>query len=315
MQDKEKSCAEGLWDMNFRTCRYFLTVCEMGTINAAARKLYISQQSLSQHMKRLEEELGVQLFRRENPLVLTPAGECVKKASQMILQTIEEMKQEIAACQEEVGGQLSIGMLDYGTPDFMPALMEAFLVQYPNVQFRTVELDQEDGMPDDIPLLISARDLGSGYKCEVLFTDQLAVCVSDSLLQQQYGAAWKSHKEALQNGDIHALEGCPFVQHWHTPLQDLTKECFRQNHFRPEYLPVTGSIQLATRLCISGKVACTTFIGQSRKEPSMPPAYLLPMHPKDIPAGYISYRSGQELSPLEKRFIDTTREYFSKGLF
>ena len=33
--------------MNFRTCKYFLTVCELGTINAAARKLFISQQSLS----------------------------------------------------------------------------------------------------------------------------------------------------------------------------------------------------------------------------------------------------------------------------
>ena len=60
--------------MNFRTCKYFLTVCELGTINAAARKLFISQQSLSQHIRKLEAELGVQLFHRDNPLVLTQAG-------------------------------------------------------------------------------------------------------------------------------------------------------------------------------------------------------------------------------------------------
>ncbi len=48
--------------MNFRTCKYFLTVCELGTINAAARKLFISQQSLSQHIRKLEAELKVQLF-------------------------------------------------------------------------------------------------------------------------------------------------------------------------------------------------------------------------------------------------------------
>lgn len=49
--------------MNFRTCKYFLMVCDMGTINAAARKLYISQQSLSEHMRKLEKELGVQIGR------------------------------------------------------------------------------------------------------------------------------------------------------------------------------------------------------------------------------------------------------------
>ena len=63
--------------VNFRSFRYFLTVCEMGTINAAARKLYISQQSLSQHIRKMEEELGCQLFNRDNPLGLTEAGRCV----------------------------------------------------------------------------------------------------------------------------------------------------------------------------------------------------------------------------------------------
>ena len=52
--------------MNFRTCKYFLTVCELGTINAAARKLFISQQSLSQHIRKLEAELGKPLFTRSH---------------------------------------------------------------------------------------------------------------------------------------------------------------------------------------------------------------------------------------------------------
>ena len=82
--------------MNFRTCKYFLTVCELGTINAAARKLFISQQSLSQHIRKLEAELGVQLFHRDNPLVLTQAGQCVKKAAQTVLDTMEQMEKEIA---------------------------------------------------------------------------------------------------------------------------------------------------------------------------------------------------------------------------
>ena len=106
--------------MNFRSCKYFLTVCEMGTINAAARKLYISQQSLSQHIRKLETEVGTQLFHRDNPLVLTPAGQVMKKTAQTILDALEQMDREIAVCRGDVVSQLTVGMLDYGTPDFMP---------------------------------------------------------------------------------------------------------------------------------------------------------------------------------------------------
>ena len=131
--------------MNFRTCKYFLTVCELGTINAAARKLFISQQSLSQHIRKLEAELGVQLFHRDNPLVLTQAGQCVKKAAQTVLDTMEQLEKEIAVCRGDVVSQLTIGMLDYGTPDFMPPLMELFLQQEPHVMLSTRELYQDDG--------------------------------------------------------------------------------------------------------------------------------------------------------------------------
>ena len=77
----------------------------------------------------------------------------------------------------------------------------------------------------------------------------------------------------------------PFVRHWRTPLQALTEQCFAQNHFQPNYLPVTGGIQMVTKLCMGGQAAMTTFVGQTVNEPTMPPAYLLPMRPRDIPAG------------------------------
>ena len=50
--------------MNFRNLQYFLAAAEEKNITHAARKLYISQQSLSGHIAKLEEELGVSLFQR-----------------------------------------------------------------------------------------------------------------------------------------------------------------------------------------------------------------------------------------------------------
>lgn len=298
--------------MNFRTCKYFLTVCELGTINAAARRLFISQQSLSQHIRKLEAELGVQLFHRDNPLTLTPAGETVRGAFQTILDTMEQMERELTACRGQVVSQLTIGMLDYGTPDFMPPLMELFLRQEPHVLLGTKELYQGDSLPPEIPLFISARELGSGFQSEVLFTDRLAVCVTDALLQRQYGAQWEDRRQRLRQGDLSALEGCPFVRHWHTPLQALTEQCFAQNHFQPAYLPVMGGIQLGARLCRSGQAAMTTFVGQTKHDEGMPPAYLLPMKPEQLPAGYICYRTGAVLTGPARKFLEITRRYFQR---
>ena len=60
--------------MNFTSLRYFLEVVAEGSVTKAAQKLYISQQSLSEHIARLESEYGVKLFERTPRLHLTYAG-------------------------------------------------------------------------------------------------------------------------------------------------------------------------------------------------------------------------------------------------
>ena len=63
--------------MNDRQLRYLLTVAETRNISAAARKLLISQPSLSAMILNAEEQLGAPIFDRSTtPLSLTQAGEC-----------------------------------------------------------------------------------------------------------------------------------------------------------------------------------------------------------------------------------------------
>ena len=62
--------------MNIKQAQYILTIANEGSITAAAKKLYISQPSLSQMVRQVEKELGVALFDRTSlPLRLTYAGE------------------------------------------------------------------------------------------------------------------------------------------------------------------------------------------------------------------------------------------------
>lgn len=62
--------------MTLQQLRYALTVAECGSMNEAAKKLFLSQPSLSESVRDLEQELGFQIFSRSNRgIVITPEGE------------------------------------------------------------------------------------------------------------------------------------------------------------------------------------------------------------------------------------------------
>ena len=64
--------------INFLNLEYFLVAAEELNFTRAAKRLYISQQSLSNHISNLEKEFDVVLFNRTSPLTLTYAGQALK---------------------------------------------------------------------------------------------------------------------------------------------------------------------------------------------------------------------------------------------
>ena len=69
-----------------RLIRYFVAVAEEGNVTKAARRLHISQPSLSAALRQLEAQLGVELLRRDGrQLALTPAGELLRRRGRELL--------------------------------------------------------------------------------------------------------------------------------------------------------------------------------------------------------------------------------------
>ena len=97
--------------MNMKQALYFKTIAQYGTITAAAKQLYISQPSLSQTLRQIEDEVGTPLFDRStSPFHLTYAGERYLKAVEAMLEIDARLKAEIESIRHEDGGRLRLGI-------------------------------------------------------------------------------------------------------------------------------------------------------------------------------------------------------------
>ena len=105
----------------------FKTITECKTMTEAAERLHISQPALSSGLKKLEEELGVQLFeRKKNKISLNKAGEMAFTYACAILGQAEEMKNTFRQYAKE-NNVLSLGYCDPGPMRFsVPLLQKAY---------------------------------------------------------------------------------------------------------------------------------------------------------------------------------------------
>ena len=125
--------------MNFRNLHYFLTVADEKNITRAAKKLYISQQSLSGHIAKLEEELGVPLFKREPELSLTFAGERLELIARQICSLEKEIRQEADEIRDSRRGRLRLGISYTCGRAILPTILPEYHRTHPLVEFSLVE--------------------------------------------------------------------------------------------------------------------------------------------------------------------------------
>ena len=92
--------------------KYFTAVVECGSFTEAAEQCYISQSAISQQIRALEKELGVELIHRENrKFTLTPAGEYFYSRSKGLLEEADDIRRETVRIGQDDELQLRIGYL------------------------------------------------------------------------------------------------------------------------------------------------------------------------------------------------------------
>lgn len=120
--------------MYFKNYEYFLMIAEEGSISKAADKLYLTQPSLSKYLKRLEENLGVELFSRDRyPLALTQAGIIYKRYVEEIRAKERQLQQEFSEFREGLFGHVTLALTEWRSSVMLPALFPYFRERFPHI--------------------------------------------------------------------------------------------------------------------------------------------------------------------------------------
>lgn len=110
----------------------------------AAEKCHVTQPSLSMQVQKLEQELGVQIFVRTNPVTITDTGWIVIEQAKKILAEAGMMQQLIDQEKSIVGGTLKIGIIPTLAPYLLPLFIQSFIKNYPKVRLSVHELMTEN---------------------------------------------------------------------------------------------------------------------------------------------------------------------------
>jgi DNA-binding transcriptional LysR family regulator len=129
--------------LSLRSLRYLVAVADAGSVTRAARRMHVSQPSISEAVAALEAELGVALLLRHHArgVTLTPAGSFVVAEARLLLRHAEDFVHAAASLGAEAVGEVSMGCFFTLAPRYLPALLVGLGRDVPGLSVRVEEGD------------------------------------------------------------------------------------------------------------------------------------------------------------------------------
>ena len=177
--------------MDLTSLYYFQELSKDLNMTKTAERLYISQQTLSNHIQRLEQYYGTKLFYRKPSLSLTCAGEFVLSFAQVVGKEERNLKDILSDVEHQERGTLRFGASMARGTQFLPRILPDFHQMYPRVEVRFVEglSATGEGRPPTgrwtFALVLSDRYSPDLVEHEFL-QDHIYLCVPENLLRAYY---------------------------------------------------------------------------------------------------------------------------------
>jgi DNA-binding transcriptional LysR family regulator len=131
--------------LDLRRLTYFIAVAEELHFGRAATRLHIAQPSLSQQIRALEAELGVELLRRDNRKVeLTRAGAALVREGRRTLTQAQRAEDAARAAGHGITGSIVVGFMGSAGRHLLPMVVREFRDRHPDVAIEIREI----GLPE-----------------------------------------------------------------------------------------------------------------------------------------------------------------------
>lgn len=237
--------------MDLISLRYFTALAKNLHFTKTAQELFITQQNLSQHIKKLEDYYGTVLIERKPKLRLTPAGEALLEAARKIQTESDNILLQLNDMKENNVGTLSFGASQYRGTYWIPLVLPEYIKKWPNVQ---VKLTMEPSRKMEQLLLAGSLDFFVGIKegddpflrTIPLMKDKVYLAVSKGLLEKSFGQNSNIIiNECLSGTSLRKFQNVPFIRlNTNYRLRLLMDQCFKEAGFKPKQVIEVPSIEM-----------------------------------------------------------------------
>ncbi|MEN1967367.1 selenium metabolism-associated LysR family transcriptional regulator [Lentibacillus sp. N15] len=136
--------------MNYERLKTFIAVAEKKSFSEAAKKLYVTQPTITSQIKALEEELNTKLFERTTKKVaMTPSANILLKFAKEIVHLSDSAQKEISQMESTVNGDLRVGCSLTIGEYILPEFLKRFKDTFPLVPMR-VEIANSQSIVENI---------------------------------------------------------------------------------------------------------------------------------------------------------------------
>lgn len=252
--------------MDFLSLRYFIEAAKDLHITMTAKRLFISQQTLSNYIMRLEKHYGVKLFYRRPKLQLTSAGKEMLRFAEHVLQVEENLRGIYADTLQSDSGEITIGASSPRSNYYLPDVLKKFSKKYSKVTINLIdktsseleELVRRNQLDFAVTVETDIQQLKAGVK--LTYSDPVYFCVSDKLLYKYYRNKMYELREKSRDGaDMKDFSKLPFLMiNPQNRLGRKISECFQNAGYAPRSYLNAAYTTIMVPLCNNAMAGCFT---------------------------------------------------------
>ncbi len=245
--------------ISFLNLKYFIVLCEELNFNSTAKILHITQQSLSGHIKKLENHFGTPLFEYGPPLKITDAGLLVKSYAQEILAKQQSLEEDIQTLKTAIPSTLSLGCTYARAQFLLPPIISDFQQRYPLTKINLFE-----GTTPEIEEALSQGrvDISLGFQPHglknitsiPLYKDPFRLVVAPSVLAQYFPQLPQIHFRCYEPHIVYEIiKTCPFLTMTpNTLIGQFGREYLENLQINPNKLLELRDVGTMLAMCSAG---------------------------------------------------------------